>query len=87
LKYKQCPYVRACGALYVRFLSHPEELWDRMSPWLLDDQLFKHSADKSRDSITFGTFCELLLAEKNFFNIVLPRTPVILDREIKAKLV
>jgi pre-mRNA-splicing factor 38B len=61
LKYRRSPYVRACGALCVRFLSPHEELWDRMAPWLLDEQEFQHSADKSAAKITFGAYCEMLL--------------------------
>ena len=82
LKYRKNPFVRACGALYVRFLSPFEQLWERLSPYLLDDQEFKHTADKSRDSITFGAFCQLILEDKNFFNIILPRVPILINREI-----
>jgi len=79
--------VRACGALYVRFLSPFDELWPRLSPWLLDDQEFLHSADKNRPAITFGEYCEMLLAEKNYFNTVLPRVPVLINRDLQKKLI
>lgn len=86
LKYRQNPFVRACGALFVRYLSPHEQLWDRLQPWLLDEQQFHHSADKGRASITFGEYCEAMIADKNYFNTVLPRIPVLLNRELLKKL-
>ncbi len=44
------------------------------------------SSDKSRAPITFGSFIELILQDKNYFNIVLPRIPVLIHREIQKKL-
>jgi hypothetical protein len=52
----------------------------------MDDQEFKHTADKNRDSISFGAFCQLILEDKLFFNIVLPRVPILIHREIQKKL-
>jgi pre-mRNA-splicing factor 38B len=37
LKYRGNPFVRACGALFVRFLSPHEQLWERFASWLLDE--------------------------------------------------
>eukprot|EP00347_Sterkiella_histriomuscorum_P018501 403345272 len=85
LRYKLSPYVRACGALYVRFLSPNDQLFDRLSPYMLDEQSFSYSIEKSQ-SLTFGEYVERLLSEKNYFSILLPRIPVIQFRELQKKL-
>ncbi|CDW74928.1 UNKNOWN [Stylonychia lemnae] len=59
IKYKHSQYVRACGALYIRFLSPHDQLWDRLSPYMLDEQEFCYSIDKSK--INFGEYVEKLL--------------------------
>jgi hypothetical protein len=52
---------------------------------LMDSEEFYHSFDKSH-KITIGEFTEKLLAEKSYFNTVLPRIPVLIEREIQKKL-
>jgi hypothetical protein len=86
LKFRKNPFVRICGALFVRFLSPHDQLWERFLPFLMDESQISHTSDKSRDPITFGTFVEQILQEKNYFNIVLPRIPVLIHREIQKKL-
>lgn len=53
---------------------------------MLDEQEFKHTADKGKDPITFGEYCEKLISDKNYFNIVLPRVPVLQNRELLKNL-
>lgn len=48
---------------------------------MLDDQTFNHSVDKNLTT-TFGQYVEQILSDKNYFNIVLPRIPVLMHRDI-----
>jgi hypothetical protein len=52
----------------------------------MDESQITHTQDKSRDPITFGSFIEQILQDKNYFNIVLPRIPVLIHRDIQKKL-
>lgn len=82
------PYVRAVGFLFIRFLAPPEQLWDRLHMFLFEDQKatqFTHSSDRS-STITIGAYVQRLLSDKAYFNTVLPRVPVLLQREILRKI-
>ena len=51
------PYVRAAGFLFIRFLSPPEQLWQRLYLFLMEEQVstqFTYSADGRQ--ITVGEF-------------------------------
>jgi len=78
------PYVRATAALYIRFVGKPEELWGRLSPYLLDDQIFAPSSD-SEYKITFGEYIEKLLTDLNYYGTRLPRLPILIEKDIRNK--
>jgi pre-mRNA-splicing factor 38B len=82
------PYVRAVGFLYIRFLAPPEQLWDRLQVFLFETSehtAFTFSSDRT-STISIGTYVQRLLEEKGYFNTVLPRIPVLIQREITRKL-
>lgn len=85
LKDNSNPYVRCVGFLLIRFLSNPKDLWDRLSPYLDDEQGFTPKPDK-KTVIKIGEFVENLLLDYNYYGTRLPRIPTTIEREIKAKI-
>ena len=85
LKDNQNPYVRCTGFLFIRYLSDPKDLWERLSPYLDDEQGFTPRPDK-KTVIKIGEFVESLLLDYNYYGTRLPRIPTTIEREIKAKM-
>ena len=52
---------------------------------MLDEMEIAHTADQNY-KITFGEYIEKLLSDKQYFNTVLPRIPILIEREIQKKL-
>ena len=75
-------YLRCLGALYLRILSDPTELWSRLKSFLTDSQPVNVNLNTT---ITFGEFIEQLLVEQSYYGVQLPRIPVLCQREL-AKL-
>ena len=73
--------------MFIRFLSPPDQLWERLYLFLMEEDQgmqFTYAADGRQISI--GNFVRDLLAEKQHLNTVLPRIPVLINRDILAKL-
>ena len=73
--------------MFIRFLSPPDQLWERLYLFLMDEDQgmqFTYAADGRQTTI--GNFVRDLLAEKQHLNTVLPRIPVLINRDILAKL-
>eukprot|EP00826_Nyctotherus_ovalis_P043441 TRINITY_DN4576_c0_g1_i5.p1 TRINITY_DN4576_c0_g1~~TRINITY_DN4576_c0_g1_i5.p1 ORF type:complete len:698 (-),score=170.90 TRINITY_DN4576_c0_g1_i5:135-2087(-) len=77
-------YVRATGALYIRYVGKPEILWGTLNEYLLDEQVFSPSADTSY-KITFGEYIEKLLTDLNYYGTRLPRLPILVEKDIRSK--
>ena len=77
-------YVRAMAMLYLRFTCPPKEMWDWFEPYLVDDHEFTvyHNGKK----LFLAYFVKLLIEEDKFCDILLPRIPVLIHREMKEKL-
>lgn len=75
-------YVKCAGVLFIRYTSKPSELWARLKPYLLYDNIFNPSSNP-KYCTTFGEYVEKLLIEQNYFNTRLPRIQLLLEREIK----
>mmetsp|Transcript_121505 Transcript_121505/g.278434 ORF Transcript_121505/g.278434 Transcript_121505/m.278434 type:complete len:519 (-) Transcript_121505:166-1722(-) len=84
LNNRESPYVRACGALYVRLGVEPKEIWTYLGDYLLDDEVFHPTMDKHGDPTTFGEWVEQLLVESKYCDIFLPRLPVPVKKAIDA---
>ena len=81
------PFVRAAGLLFIRFLSPPEQLWPRLHLFLLEtepESEFAYASDQRK--ATMGDFTRQLLEDKQFLGTVLPRIPVLANRDILTKL-
>ena len=74
------PFVRIAGFLYIRFLSDPQELWERFNHYTVDPQIIP--ADKN---LTIGMFVEKILTEQDFYGLQLPRIPTTIQSIISQK--
>ena len=83
---RESPYIRCCGLLYIRYLSEPQELWNRLSKYIFDEEKFSPSAN-AKYKITIGEYVEILLREYDYYGTRLPKIPTQIEREIKAKLI
>ena len=75
--------MRAAGFLFIRFLSPPEQLWQRLYLFLMEEEVsteFAYSSDGRK--ITVGEYVKGLLADKQYLGTVLPRIPVLSNRDI-----
>jgi len=86
LEYRGCSYVRCVGFLYLRYCCNPDHLWDWFSKYLLDDEEIHPSMDPNI-VLTIGTFAENLLIEQNYYNTRFPRIPLMIERELKKRLI
>ena len=75
-------YVRCLGAMYLRIVGDPAELWPRLKAYLTDTQTVSVSMNVT---ISFGEYVEQLLSEQSYYGVQLPRIPVLCQREL-AKL-
>jgi hypothetical protein len=84
LRHKDSPYIRALGFLYLRFGANPRELWSWFEPYLEDDEpiVLKYNSPPT----TIGKFVRDLLTKPKFFDVVLPRIPVVVQREVDRQL-
>lgn len=86
LRNELSPYIAAVAVLLLRYTASPKELWRWFSPLIEDETPFRDSADASAPPTTLGAWVRGLLTELNYFTTVLPRIPVPVQRDIKARL-
>jgi len=85
ITYKKAPYIRGIGFLFIRFVVHPEKMWDWLEPFIDDTETFSPGGD--RVNKTMGEFIRQLLDDMKYYGTVLRRIPVKLAREIKKKII
>ena len=78
-------FTRCVGFLYIRYLCKPELLWHFLSPYMMDDQEFVPTP-ATEEKITIGEYVERLLVDQNYYSTILPRIPVLIDKEIQKRL-
>ena len=76
------PYLKVLGFLYIRFLSDPQELWDRLSNYTLSTQVFESTPGTPT---TIGQYVEKLLLEQDYYGLQLPRIPITIQTMINEK--
>ncbi|GJQ11399.1 hypothetical protein GpartN1_g3190.t1 [Galdieria partita] len=84
LRHKDSPYIRALGFMYLRFGVDPRELWSWFEPYLQDEEPIVLKYNSQPTSI--GKFVRDLLSKPKFFDVVLPRIPVTVQREMEKQL-
>ncbi|CAE7536687.1 SRL1 [Symbiodinium microadriaticum] len=84
--FKGSVMVRAAGMLHIRFSWPPGDAWTWLRKFLFDREFFRPGCSASA-SVTMGDWVESLLRHEKYYDIVLPRLPVSLKREIAMELV
>lgn len=87
LDHVDSPYIRCIGLLYLRYATDPSIIFSYMEPYLYDDEPVQISSNPARPEGTVGQFVRQLLQSMDYYGTLLPRLPVQIEREIKAKLV
>lgn len=85
LNFPDSPYVRAIGALYLRYTCPPNEIWKWYEPYIEDDMEFTPFSDQQQ-KLTFGEYCIKLLSEMQYCGTTFPRIPVPIERKMKVLL-
>ena len=78
------PYVRCAGFLYMRYCAKPETIWPLLSKYLDDETVFKPALSQN-SSMTIGQYVEELLTDQGYYGTRFPRIPIMIEREIKKK--
>lgn len=86
LDHVDSPYIRCIGFLYLRYASNPIFLWQRVQPYIYDEEKVRIEASFSKPEISVGEYVRSLLTSMDYFGTLLPRLPIGLEREIKVKL-
>jgi len=86
LDHPDSPYIRCIGFLFLRYASDPANLYDWFQPYLYDQEKVRVAANPSHPEITIGDYCRNLLTDMNYFSTLLPRLPILIERDVKVKL-
>ena len=86
LDHGDSPYLRAMGALYVRYGADPSQLWRWLGEYADDLEFFAPSTDP-RATVTFGAYCVRLLTDQSYYGTTFPALGVAVQRQIKVRLV
>ncbi|KAF9083292.1 PRP38 pre-mRNA processing factor 38 domain-containing protein B [Mortierella sp. AD031] len=79
-------YLRGLGFLYLRYVCKPDQLWDWLGHYLEDDQEITLQGGPKPVYSTIGKMCYMLLHDQKFQGQMLPRIPVLVMRDLEAKL-
>jgi len=80
------PYVRAMGFLYLRLVVDPKSLWDWMEDFVDDPEMFAPSSNPDA-TMPMGDFVQKILKDMHYYDTVLPRIPVPIERKMKALMI
>mgnify|MGYP003315717221 FL=1 len=86
LDHGDSPYIRALGALYVRYGCAPERTWHWLGHYADDLEEFAPGLNPNQTT-TFGAYCVKLMTDLQYFSTMLPRIPVAIERRLKVELV
>jgi len=86
IEHPDSPYIRALGFLFLRFVCDPRELWDWLGPYVQDEENFKPRASPSAGPITLGRYVSDLLLDMKYYDLMLPRIPVPVHKDIQRQL-
>lgn len=86
LDHHDSPFIRCVGFLYLRYATDPARLYNWFEPYLYDEEPVQVSPAKAE--ITVGEYARSLLTDMEYCNgsTLLPRLPVVTERELKVKL-
>ena len=87
LDHVDSPYRRCIGFLYLRYAVEPSIIFSYMEPYLYDEEPVQICGNPARPEGTVGEFVRQLLKSMDYYGTLLPRLPVQIERDVKAKLV
>ncbi|KAI8614145.1 PRP38 family-domain-containing protein, partial [Chytriomyces sp. MP71] len=79
------PHIRAIGFLYLRYVCDPADLWSWFGDYLEDDEEVRVEGGVRPRVMTIGKVCKDLLLEQKWLGTMLPRIPVLIARDLEAK--
>lgn len=86
LDHKDSPYIRCIGFLYLRYACEPSELWKWIQPYVFDEELVRVRFNPASAEIPMGEYVRNLFGELEYFGTRLPRLPLLVERDLKDKL-
>jgi len=84
LNHADTPYIRGIGFLYLRFSIPPEQLFSWFCDYFNDEE--EIYLRQKTGPTSMGAFVKLLLTEQRFCDIIIPRIPVPIQRDIDKNL-
>lgn len=79
------PATRCLAYLYLRYVLPPAQLWEWCEPGLHDD-IIESAELCGREKMTVSQWLRGLLTEQKYYNTILPRIPLKIERDIKVKM-
>jgi pre-mRNA-splicing factor 38B len=79
-------FIRATGFMYLRYICNPKQLWDWLAPFLYDEEEIWLRGKGKGKATTIGLFVRDLLKEQRYFELLLPRIPVPVQRDLNQRL-
>ena len=93
VNYKDAPYIRGMGLLYLRYVVPARTLWDWFEPLLDDEEVMDpvrrappHEEEMDPEA-TVGLFARHLLTDQHYYGIQLPRIPQPVQKAIQSSFV
>jgi len=80
---------RCVGLLYIRYVVPPDQLWEKLEEFVLDDEELKDYPEGRPDVVlpkTIGEYVEELLLKDKYFDTPLPRIPAGVRRKLEESL-
>jgi len=78
--------VRCVGFLFIRYTVPPEELWEKLEEFILDDAKIQPRDGGKASAITVGEYIEGLLLKDKYYSTPLPRIPASVRRKLEEKI-
>lgn len=79
--------VRCVGFLFIRYVVPPEQLWEKLEEFVLDDAQLVIKTEGGREAMTtIGEYIESLLLKEKYYNTPLPRVPAAVRRKLEERL-
>eukprot|EP01099_Mayorella_cantabrigiensis_P001373 TRINITY_DN159_c0_g1_i3.p1 TRINITY_DN159_c0_g1~~TRINITY_DN159_c0_g1_i3.p1 ORF type:complete len:432 (-),score=71.14 TRINITY_DN159_c0_g1_i3:369-1664(-) len=86
LNSRESPFIRGMAFLYLRLTSPPTQLWDWFQDYLSDEEPLRVKSGTNSKPTTIGKFVRDLVRDQHYFDLIFPRIPVKVHRELLEKL-
>lgn len=82
MEHVDSPYIRCIGFLYARYVLDPRTMWKLLERYLFDEEEFAPGSDGK--TTTMGKYVRDLLLARRYFDTLLPRIPLPVEKEMLA---